>query len=389
MPEREWQLSLDAENDQKMQLLSRLTSQVVRANSETIPAQLFESHYAYEDEDILDMVDEYLSGEFYASLTAEQKEYVSRAISLPADRTWRYGNKLYTDGLWDAEGAAFVHPLQSQDTLILTGLAGADLFGLSKRLDRLAAGIEPDVLKRAVLLGGVALASPHMRYSQPGVAYRGEAQDEMVPETYIGGTHHGDFWTSRGVRFEHDALSPIGEPSTFAPAVEKVHIPGYHGTETGVMRALLAYRAGYQGADRLEVFQKIAGYLQEQPTKGAGNFADFGDDDGFRDASVLGDVLEGEIKENDVLLNTLVTPDNHDLRLQLAVRKEGVEFAFMSDMGETIRSFVLPSNEIEMYAAQLIGSGYGRTSQWALVNIVKVLRDGKPARRSDGYDIDE
>jgi len=378
--ERDWQLSLDAEHNEKIKLLSTLAGQVVRGNGETLLGRLSESYGVYDEDEVAELIEEHLQSEFYALLNNDQKKQLLRSIEITPDKVWRYGNKTDEEALWDVEKPAYLKDISPEDSLVLSGLAGADLFGISKRLDRLAAGIEPDLLKRAVLLGGVALASPLTKHPQPGISYLGNFADGLRPETYIGGTHHGDFWTSRSLRFEHAVISPVGEALVFAPALEKIHIPGYHSTEPGVMRSLLAYQVAYKGIPSLDVFSKIEQLLWSQSPKGAGNFADFGEDDGRLDANMLDYLIKQGVDEDEVLLNTIVSPDNLDLRLQLSARKSGVEFAFLSGTDEYIRSFILPSEEIEAYVAHLVGSGFGRTSQYTLVNIVRVLKDGPPQR---------
>jgi len=373
VPERPWHLSVDAQHDPKIQLLSELVQKVVRSNTETLPGTLAEEYSGYEPEDVADILNGYYRTDFYISLNDTQKDRVQSAAALSDDHTWRYGDTLYTDGLWDAHGPTTRLPVASQDALILTGASGSELFGLSKRLDRFSEVLEPDSLKRAVLLGGVAMAVSSERYTQSSVAYLGPERGGLRPQTHIGGTFHGDFWTERRTYAQQDAVSPLGEALPFAPLIEKTYIPAYHSVEPQVMSAVLAYAVGYAGLSRQMLFDSLTQQLQSVRHTPGGAFGDFGQDTGDLAARTLDGTLQAGVAENAVLLHARVSPDDRELMMRMTAKKEGIEFATTHTGGRVSSSFILPVEEIPDYVVHMVGSGFGRTSQSALLHVIQAL----------------
>lgn len=392
MSERSWQLSLDAESDPKLQLLSNLVGKVVRGNSEVLAAQLsgnFQFATTFDDDSIEDLLEQNASSEFYNGITLEQKTQVVRILNLSGEAIWRYGSKSYTDGLWDFVDYAEQIPFERRDALVLTGAVGIELIGMNKRLDRLSTAIQPNLFERSVLLGGVALVEVSKRRTNDSESYNGPNRDGFVPMTSIGGTIHGDFWTSRQLCFQENAIDPTGKARSFGPSFENVYLPAYHSTETRIMSSLLGYQVGYQGVQRKKLFGNLVQKSKRITQKGGGAFADFGDDDGYDDASTLEHLIEQGVSEGDVLANLIVYPQGTD-RLVLTAKKEGIEFKngkidYARGTFETSKSFVIPTEEIEDYVITLLGSGYGRTSQDALAMVIRTLEDGLPNRRR--YDL--
>ena len=386
MSERTWQLSLDAESDPRLQLLSNLVGKVVHSNSEVLAAQLSENSFqfttTFDDDSIEALLEQNASSEFYNGMTLEQKTRVVRILSLSDEAIWRYGLKLHTDGLWNFAAYAEQIPFKRRDALVLTGAVGIELIGMNKRLDRLSTAIQPNLFERAVLLGGVALAEGSKRRINDSESYNGVNHDGFVFTTSIGGTIHGDFWTSRQLCFQENAIDPTGKAQAFGPSFENVYLPAYHSTEPRIMSALLGYQVGYQGVERNKLFGNLVQKSKRITQKSGGAFADFGDGDGYYDAFTLKCLIEQGVSEGDVLAKLIVYPQSTD-RLVLTAKKEGVEFTHGKqdyDMGifETGKSFVIPAEEIEDYVITLLGSGYGRTSQDALATVIRTLEDGLP-----------
>jgi hypothetical protein len=391
--ERAWQLSLDAEQDPKIRLLSELVRKVVHGNNEILAGQLASDPFQFTstlDEDSIETIlDDNATSDFYNKLSFEEKKKVTSVLNLSEEAAWRYGSKEYTDGLWDAEGYIAEVPFERRTALVLTGAVGIELVGMNKRLDRLAGAIEPNLFKRSVLLGGVALAIGSERRIQDNEFYRGTNQGGLVSETHIGGTIHGDFWTSRQIRFQHNVVDPIGVEHPFGPAFETILTPAYHSTEARIMSSLLGYAVAFQGVDRMDLLKDLVEDIETVSYKPGGAFGDFGDDDGYGDAAVLDYLIEKGIEEDEILANLIVYPQGKD-RLVLTAKKEGVEFMhaaqdYASGVMTPGDSFVVPTHEIKDYIVTLLQSGYGRTSQGALLNVIIALRDRKSNHQPDRF----
>jgi len=384
----DWQVSLDTEDDPKIRLLSDLVGGTVRANSEFIAAQLISARYSFEtilgDDGVEDLIDASVKSDFYDGLSRDDKKHVANILELPDESVWRYGSKLHTDGLWDAQGPVAEVAFERSDALVLNGAVGAELFGVSKRLDRLSAAVEPDMFRRAVLLGGLAMAGKGVYFRGfDGDFYRGKEHDGLVPETTIGGDMHGDFRTYRQDRFRHDAIDPTGQSHVFGPSLERTLIPAYHSTETYILGSLLAYRAAFTGVERQGLFSNLVHKAATVTYRPGGAFGDYGQDDGHHEAGFMDYLITQGIEEGDILANLTFLPQNSS-RFILTAKNEGVEFALGTENKENetidmIRSFVVPADEIEDYAITLLQSGHGRTSQSALLNVMAGLRDGKSA----------
>jgi len=379
--ERKWELSLAAENDAKIQHLARLTRGVVNhgAYDESVISRLSRYSMDVESDEMDAMLREYTDSEFYAKLDDQQRHEVERATRPVAGASWKYGSTPYEDGLWGFDGPVESQPYDAVGAVVLSGLAGAELFGKSERLDRYAAALEPDILRRAVLIGGVAMVMSGRRGWRSSISYRGTAQQGLVPETHIGGTIHGDFWTSRRHVFEQDPISPLGEKLPFAPLMERVYIPAYHSSEPSILAALLGYQVGYQKADAGQLYANLTTKFAATDAEQPGPFGDYGDRDGLDQAHHLSMMSEGGVGEGDVLARLIIYPGDFDSRCVLTAKQEGVEFAYIPYKNtEMEQRFTLPSHEIEDYAVTLFGSGFGRTSQSALMSVVAALRDGSP-----------
>ena len=377
MSERNWQLSLDAERDPKIQHLARLTSGVVEytRHDDSVVTQLSRYENTFDGGiDVDKLFEGFTESEFHQQLTVEQKLHVTRVLNATPENAWRYGNAVHKDALWDYEGPVISRPFEPIDAAILTGLAGAELLGKSKRLDRYAEVLEPDLLKRAVLMGGVALVMASRRSWQTSVSYQGVSRNGLVSETDIGGTLHGDFFTDRRQRFDHDAISPLGERLPFAPPTnEHVYIAAYHSTEPRIMAAILAYQTSYKQIERHALHDSLAANVSAHIPSSGGAFADYGDGDGEREGFYLRALINKGVAEGDVLDRLTVYPGDFETKLVLTARAEGIEFANTSKHGETMRRFILPAEEVEDYVATLLASNYGRTSKAALMAVIYAL----------------
>ena len=381
MSERKWQLSVAAENDNNIQHLARLTGGVVshEAYDESLIAKLSRYDLALGGDDMDAMLREYTDGEFYKNLNDQQRYEVERATHPAVDASWKYGTKSHEDALWRFDGPVETQPYDGISGIVLSGMAGASVFGKSERLDRYAAALEPDILRRAVLVGGVAVVMSGRMGWQSSISYRGVAQQGLVPETQIGGTMHGDFWTSRRNLFEQDPVSPFGERLPFAPSMEQTYVPAYHSTEPAILAAMLGYQVGYQKADPAQLYADLTTRFKATGATQPGPFGDYGDRDGLTEAYYLSEMGKVGVKEDDILASLIIYPGDFDSRCVLTARRDGVEFAYTSGKHTEIeRSFILPTQEIEEYVVTLFGSGFGRTSQSALLSVVAALRDGSP-----------
>jgi len=384
--ERKWQLSLAAENDVKIQHLVRLTGGLIKNGTYegSVISDVTRRGMQYDSGTTQDILEGFAGGEFYAQLNDQQRHDVERATHLAEDASWKYGKRAYVDALWDFEGPVEVQPVEDIDTLVLGGAIGADLFGRSERLDRYALALEPDLLRRAVLVGGVALVVANGQAQEDGAAYLGQPKDGLVAQTYIGGSQHGDFWSSRRHRFTGDAQSPVGDVLPFAPELERAKSSAYHSSEALIMKAFLAYQVGFLGVDPHDTHESLRQRFATVKYSGGGNFADFGYEDGRMASHALGMLIESGVVEGDELASLTINPGNSDFRMVLTARREGVEFSTTSGNDSDLRRFTIPSQEIEDYVVTLFGSGFGRTSQRALMDVIDTLHGGSMLLRRYG-----
>jgi hypothetical protein len=377
--ERSWQVSLNGEQDPKNQILSALIGSVVDNNNETLAARLRNDIFAlrseFADENVELTLDEHAASVFYNRLIPDEKQQFIRVLDLGNDTSWRYGKKELTDGLWDSEVHIAEIPFERSDALVLSGAVGLELIGMSNRLDRLSKAIEPNLFCRTILIGGLAVTESRRNNVVNSTLYQTVLEGGLVAETKVGGTIHGDFWTSRQTRFQDSVIDPTGAAHVFGPAFETDSVPAYHSTETHILETLLAYQVLYQGVNPNKLYGSIVSKLDTVAIKGSGPFADFGQDDGYQAASSLFNQIEENVipHEGEVLKSLLIYPGIPNTRMNMTARENGVEFSVTSEMEETVRSFVLPSNEIESYAITLFESGFGRTSQFSLLSVINGL----------------
>jgi hypothetical protein len=358
--------------------MSEIVTGIVANNSETLASQL-SNRFTYnatviDDDEVEHHFKTFYDSSDYRRLTEDQKKYVVKLPDLTADAHWRYGVRPSTDGLWDSEIHVQEVPFEPHDTLVLSGIVGQELVGMSKRLDRLSAVIEPDMFRRTVLIGGMAIAAGREEYTKDSEHFMSHDDDGISARTYIGGDIHGDFWTSRQKLFQTTARDPLGVLQHTAPSLEYIPVNAYHSVEPAIMRALLEYKVVYDGQDRDDLFRSLVGGMRGVSPTQAGAFGDYGHDDGEYEALHLNQrISDGNVQSGDILTSMIVQPQNNN-RLLLIARETGIEF--QSDFSH--RSFLLPSAEIEAYALTLLQSGFGRTSQSALARVIFGLRDGKP-----------
>ena len=293
------------------------------------------------------------------------------------EQYWAYGEHMDNDGLYATTTSVQTVAAQDIDLYVLSGLVGFDLLGRSKKFDRKIASRDEPLLETCILLGGLALTAVVNR-QESSVPYYGEAPEGVRPLTKIGGTFHGDFYISRGSEFLHDVVDPLGVKRSFGPAIERVGTGAYHSSEPGILAAVLLHVASTTDKEGLRGFhQKVFQRVKDISFKNGGNFADYGDDDGWYEAESLSYELSQQANPaGHVLGNFIMQAGNDDLHLQLISTDEGIVFRHhvKGKSAETRNVFTIPNNEIEDFVVTFFQNNFGRTSTSALAKVFDVIQ---------------
>jgi len=377
MFERSWQLSLEAEGRQDFKVLQRDIAEVVDIE-ETLAGMVVTARGWGQQEDLEDALKEYLGSDFVKKLSGPELIYINKILNMGQDRHWGYGSRIATDGLFAVEVAPVRVPTDWADTLVLTGLIGDDLRNKrSKNFDRKLGELDQSPLETAILLGGLALAGS-VGQREPSSVYSGTQRNGLQPITRVGATFHGDFMVSREQRFVHDAIDPLGVPRPFGPAIPEAVVSAYHSTEPGILAALLIHQASRSDKNPLQnLHQKISQRLEHSRIISRGNFADYGDGDGWYEARLLSGMLAVNGHERDSVLGSfMIQPGNYHQTMELVTTEEGVMFCCQDNREdkEPQDVFLLPNDEIEDFIVALFSNNLGRTSPDALRKVLDVIK---------------
>lgn len=384
----QWELSQKAEQDPKIRELSE---QIYNAESSfdewLVMHSYLRSGQDLEDKEVEQDIKDYLCSDFFKSLDVRQKSAVVRSLIVDDSSEWAYGSSSSNndaDTLFDYEHSVKKQPARTHDKLVISGLMGEQILSRRKRtkvtkeINALASEIEPDRLARVILVGGAAVTSDIFlsKYRDYNSYLSQPDENGVLYETRIGGSLHGDFYSSRHVRFAEHIIDPLGRKQIFGPQSERFYAPAYHSTEPIILASILGCYANSVGVKKSrEIYRRVSSRLETARFSGGGQnfFADFGDEDDDAGQPLLRELIRDGVNIGDTLASIIIIPGNFTTRLNIKAGVKGVDFYVADGEKEDFR-FTIPDGEVEDYVVAMATSAFGRTSPQTLIDIVDVLR---------------
>lgn len=383
MSERAWQLSVEAEGRDDLRGLREEVAKVVGEwNRLVIDGVPRANHFvsSFDERTLEERFGEELDGSgMVEKLSNAERAHLSRTLNMSSEQYWGYGEHVTDDGLYDEVVTTVRQPIQDADVFVLSGLVGYDLLGRNRKLDRKVKERDEGLLDTCILLGGLAV-SLKQRDLGSYASYVGANNHGIYPVTDVGATYHGDFYTWRRQRFEHDVVDPLGVKRPFGPALPETGTGAYHSSEPGILAAILSHHSSFSDSEGTRnLYDNVVGRLNNITFGRGGNFADYGDGDGKFEAEMLRRLLVGGRSDDHapgVVGSFLMSVENKSLRLRLISTDEGIVFhrhiEGSPEKSEDI--FTLPNEEIEDYIVALFQNNSGRTSPHALARVLDVIK---------------
>lgn len=341
-----------------------------------------------EDEDAFNI---FTHSRYFRAYDQESSRWAGQAWRSPGH--WHYGTRESDDGLWAEEVSVETRPVDRMGRYVLSGLLGSGILKLDARLNREALRIEPEPLRRAIMVGGAAMTvvtNPlhKSRGEHEGARYEFVHSGRYV-EAFVGGNLHGDFLSLRLERAEglvRDSSTQGEVDHYYAPALESQKAYAYHSVEPAITRSLLTYLVGYLKRAPLDVYRECTDAINARGSSTgsrlevAGPFADYGDDDGSRQASSLVGHLkllsDGDLEPLRVgsVLGSFIVQPQHDAWLELSIVPEGVRVENTGPSGRRYDGgYTLSPAEIPLFIAALASGRGGRTGSQAIHRVVRAL----------------
>jgi hypothetical protein len=382
--------------------LPPLIADIADKSEDRFVADIFDDEYT--GFSAQDVVVEYLGSDFYKSLDyvdkAQAHSAISRLTGYYEDKTfeysepqgeWRLLGEESDDALIPAPKELRRLPADNMDGLLLSGAVALDVV---KAKPRIIEGYAEHGFKSrldfAVFIGACTVAEVMSRKasllngydSWTGFSFS-DGLDEL--KILLGGTLHGDFRLRQERSFKGKAVSPIGTEVEFSP-VEYLTPGTYHSSEPSLLSAIMRQvnvRAGKQAT--LEMCRNILEELNNDPeinNPAMGNFGDWGDHD-IRDAlfehklSLMGAGIYGMGDTADALMleDTLVDPNNHDIRFQMVGLSDRIRMHLADRRTDcTWESIEIPNEYLPAFAKALVeqtATGLGRTSPTVMLAILQ------------------
>jgi hypothetical protein len=158
------------------------------------------------------------------------------------------------------------------------------------------------------------------------------------------------------------------------PAIYDSSARAYHGAEPGIIGGLL-FHLIKQGVDRGALHAELQSKITTKKIMYGGNFADYGDNDGEREATrlrlELEELSQSYRSETSVLFESIVDAYSTE-RFSLNSLESGVSF-MMAQGNKVVEEMRLPNEEITDYIVTLVASGGGRTSPVAMLRSIEAL----------------
>lgn len=311
---------------------------------------------------------------------SSERDRVEMTRAWWGDAYWLYDAHQITDGLFPHTVYRERYAFEKMSRFVMSGLLGDHLLRNRKQLRKVAEQLDESPLDTAILVGGAALAMHDLpqKLHETGATYLGAPSGMYVPETWTGGDAHGDFRTSRRFRPVHDVTTSLRpeRKHPFMPVFSSVdQVGSYHGTESDITGALLSHLVKRVGMDPQKIRQDLFEKLQVEKIHVGGNFGDYGDSDGKRQAGQLRYRLEQEgewTQPQEQLFNGVVTPWSN-FRFTIVSENEGVKLINSFEEGEARDTLLLPNDEIIDYITTLIRGGGGRTAPQAMTAVINAL----------------
>jgi len=370
-----WVQSVESETRPELAEIGRLAREVI-PSTQFRNYVLMRSIYSG-DGSMADVASSVVGLSYYKEAPRSEKGKIEAALF--GDASWIYTTQSSDDGLWKDVVASRAAPVDVASRLVLSGALGDSLFEADPALLAMAEKYRTTYLDRAILVGGAALAA-ETRYleslSTHGYYASLHVSEQLQWQTYTGGTLHGDFRTSRSAR-------PIGSVKDtidsnrehhFMPAIYDERAAAYHSTELGILGALLFHLVVNKGVEASTLLQTLYERLETLKIHVGGAFADYGYDDGEREARELYDNLKHEKpKTYRTFYSSVVHPngDNPE-RFHIDLQPDGVVMCNRNKKVELSR-MMIPNEEIEEYIVALISGGGGRTSPRAMIRVIDAL----------------